>query len=337
MPSIPPRTPATRPASTTPPPPASRTPPSAERAPSRDNGLLDARSWGYQLQNLDLARAAASPFDVLVIDYSRDGSDEKALRAKDLEKLKQMPGGGRRRVLAYWSVGEAESYRYYWSNRWSWMSWGGWRWFWRLFGDRLLPAWLGPHNAEWKGNYGVRYWHAGWQALMFDGPDSYLERIVRAGFDGVYLDKIDEFVDMSGENPRARADMIAFVDRLAKKARALKPGFLVVPQNGEELLRDAAYRAVIDGLGKEDLLYGEPRDKARNAPDLIARNTQMLQLLTADRKPVFAVEYLRDPKLIDDARRELSAKGFVAHFADRDLATLRVGDIPAIEPERRRR
>ena len=36
----------------------------------------------------------------------------------------------------------------------------------------------------------------------------------------------------------------------------LKPGFLVIAQNAEGLLSDRAYRSVIDGLGKEDLLYG---------------------------------------------------------------------------------
>ena len=56
--------------------------------------------------------------------------------------------------------------------------------------------------------------------------------------------------------------MIAFVQALAARARALKPGFLIVPQNAEELLTDQAYRAVIDGLGKEDLLFGEIKEQA---------------------------------------------------------------------------
>ncbi len=59
--------------------------------------------------------------------------------------------------------------------------------------------------------------------------------------------------------------MIAFVTKLAAHARGRKPGFLVVPQNGEELLTDAGYRAVIDGIGKEDILYGETRTSSRTA------------------------------------------------------------------------
>ena len=208
------------------------------------------------------------------------------------------------------------------------MSAGFWRWAFQLFGDRFVPGWLGPHNNHWRGNYGVRYWQDGWQDIILGSPDGYLQRIARAGFDGVYLDKIDEFADMARENVRARPDMIAFVVRLAKTARALKPGFLVVPQNGEELLRDAGYRAVIDGLGKEDLLFGDPKERVWNAPDQVARNVRDLALLVADGKPVLTVEYVAEPSLLAQARRENERYRFIPHFADRTLDSLRV-DAPA--------
>ena len=57
---------------------------------------------------------------------------------------------------------------------------------------------------------------------------------------------------MVKEKRNARALMIAFVKAAAERARVLKPGFLVVPQNAEALLADASYRAVIDGIGKEE-------------------------------------------------------------------------------------
>ena len=301
------------------------------------NPLSLAKTWGYQLQNVDPSVIAASPYDAVVIDYSRDGSDWRSYSPGEIARMKAKPDGSRRIVLCYFSIGEAEDYRYYWRKRWSWMSWGGWRWFWQLFGDRFLPSWVGPHNREWKGNYGVRYWQDGWQDIIVAGEDSYLRKIVKAGFDGAYLDKIDEFADMAKENPRARADMIALVARLATRAREQVPGFLIVPQNGEELLRDAGYRAIVDGLGKEDFLFGDPKDKVRNAPGLIARSARDIQLLIADRRPVLAVEYLRDPAHIGTARAELTAQGFVPHFADRPLDNLRIGDIPTNTSERRKR
>ena len=122
--------------------------------------------------------------------------------------------------------------------------------------------------------------------------------------------------------------MRTFVKRIAERGRAANPGFLVVPQNGEELLTDAGYRATIDGIGKEDLLYGELKEKLANPPEIVAKRTALLKLLTADRKPVLSVEYLDDPAAIAAARKTLTELGFVAHFADRPLDNLRVGDLP---------
>src|SRR5207253_2099470 len=82
--------------------------------------LRTAKSWGYQLQNVDPGAIAGAPYDVIVIDYSRDGSQENALTADDLKKLKARPDGGRRIVLCYFSIGEAEKYRYYWRWYWGW-------------------------------------------------------------------------------------------------------------------------------------------------------------------------------------------------------------------------
>src|SRR5262249_53287776 len=105
--------------------------------------LAQAKSWGYQLQNPDPDELANVPYDVIVIDYSRTGSDDAALTAAELDRLKRKPDGSRRIVLAYLSIGEAETYRYY------------WRWYWGWFFGLLAPSWRGPQNREWRGNYGV--------------------------------------------------------------------------------------------------------------------------------------------------------------------------------------
>lgn len=283
--------------------------------------LANVKSWGYQLTDLDVATLAASPYELLVIDYTRYGSEDARLSRADLDKLKKLPDGRRRFVLAYMSIGEAEEYRYY------------WRWHWGILWGLLAPSWRGKHNPEWEGNYAVRYWQPGWQSIILGSSatarDGYLDRILDAGFDGVYLDKIDSSLESIGkENPNARADMVTFVHRIAERSRARVPGFLVVPQNGEELLSIAGYRSIIDGLGKEDLLYGEFANGKPNPPDTIAMRAKLLAKLALDRKPVFAVEYLDDVAEIAEARRRLLELGLVPHFADRDLARLRIGDAP---------
>jgi cysteinyl-tRNA synthetase, unknown class len=273
--------------------------------------LASAKSWGYQLQGIDPDQLAALPYDMLVIDYSRDGKQGTALSPDELARLKVKPDGKRRIVLSYLSIGEAEAYRYY------------WKWYWGWFLGLFAPDWRGPQNRDWRGNYGVRYWLDDWQNIIFKGEDSYLARILKAGFDGVYLDKVDEYVDMAAKHPAARADMIAFVTALARRARELNAACLVLPQNAEALLSDADYRAVIDGIGKEDLLFGEVKNQRPNNPEIIETNLKLLRLLRADGKPVFVVEYLDNPREIEQARQRLLEWGFVPYFADRALGNMR--------------
>ncbi|MGE0700646.1 MAG: MJ1477/TM1410 family putative glycoside hydrolase [Hyphomicrobiaceae bacterium] len=289
----------------------------------RKGPLAHVRSWGYQLQHAKVDRIAGSPHDLVVIDYSRDGSAEGAFTAEEVQRMQTRPDGGRRMVLAYLSIGEAETYRDYW--RWY---WGG-KWYTRWLGWLLAPSWLGPENTSWRGNFAVRYWDPGWQALIV-GPGGYVERIRAAGFDGVYLDKIDSSIEpIAKRRPSALDDMRALVRRIAEVGRIGKPAFAVVPQNGEELLTDDAYVALVDGLGKEDLLYGEFTEKKANPENVIAKRITLLQRLTQAGKTVLAVEYLDDADRIAAARERLEGLGFVPYFADRPLATLRYGDLPS--------
>lgn len=291
-------------------------------AADRQGALAAVERWGYQLQRPRIARIVASPHDLMVIDYSRDGSDDGAFTAVEVARMKARPDGRKRIMLAYLSIGEAETYRDYW--RWY---WGG-KWYTRPIGWLFAPSWLGPENSDWRGNYAVRYWDESWQQRIV-GPGGYLERIVAAGFDGVYLDKIDSSIEaIAKSRPSARDDMRAFVRRIAETGRKQHPGFIVVPQNGEELLTDAGYVDVIDGIGKEDLLYGEFDEKKANPEKTVTKREALLAHATAKGKTVLAVEYLDDPTRIATARERLEQLGFVPYFADRPLATLRYGDSP---------
>jgi len=114
-----------------------------EQTPARL--LAAAKSWGYQLHKFDPDTLADSPYDMLVIDYSRDGKPAPALTPEEVDKIRVKPDGERRIVLAYLSIGVAQTYRYY------------WKWYWGWVFGVLSPRWLGSENPEWRGNYGVRY------------------------------------------------------------------------------------------------------------------------------------------------------------------------------------
>lgn len=267
-----------------------------------DRPLYAARSWHYQLDKIDLDQLAKVKADVLVTDFAKMGG-KVPLTLEEVSRLKINADGKPRLVLSYMAIGEAEQFRYYYKDDWK----------------TDPPEWLGAENCAWPGAHKVKFWHDSWKDTIWRGRKSYLKKIIDAGFDGVYLDRVDIF-DQFPDQTTARADMIGFVQDLSVTAKALKPGFLVVPQNADDLLVEPAYRAAIDGLGREDLLYGASgaTGKRNDAADIAAAQGR-LELLTWEWKPVFAVEYLQTSQAINDARRELLARGLVPTIQPRAL------------------
>jgi uncharacterized protein (TIGR01370 family) len=104
---------------------------------------------------------------------------------------------------------------------------------------------------------------------------------------------------------------IAFVRDLAAAARTWDPGFLVIVQNAQELLDNVDYRAAIDVVAKEDLLYGVTGTDKRNADAMVAASQAQLDLLKRVGKPVFAVEYVTRSGTLADARAELGSLGYL--------------------------
>ncbi len=279
--------------------------------------LADSRTWGYQLQRASPARIPA-PIDVMVIDYARGNTPTETLSPMEVQRFRTRPDGSKRIVLAYLSIGEAENYRYYW--------WSHWR--------ARPPSWLGDENPEWKGNFRVRYWDDGWRGIIMnprptamdhalerivDWRKPYLDRIIEAGFDGVYLDRVDAFMEWQATRPSAELDMVRLVADLAAYARSRQPGFLVVTQNGEELLRHNDLRRVVDGVAKEDLWYGiDGAEVANNTRD-VTKTLQHLNRVRAESKPVFVVEYIDDPEKRETTRKLAAERGFIITFAHREL------------------
>lgn len=113
-------------------------------------------------------------YDYIIMDFYYNG---EAFSTTQIEELKQKANGGRRLLICYMSIGEAEDYRYYWKSTWT-------------VGN---PSFIEKENPNWQGNYVVRYWDQDWQDVIFGNDISYLRNIIDAGFDGVYLDVIDAF------------------------------------------------------------------------------------------------------------------------------------------------
>ena len=268
--------------------------------------LSDARSWAFQLQNVDPLEVKRSPYDLIVIDYGFDTRAGTVFPREVVEVMRSKPDGKRRLVLAYLSVGEAESYRSYWQESWS----------------TSRPDWLDPENPDWPGNYLVQYWRPEWQRLIFGSADAYLDRIIEAGFDGIYLDGVDKFEQWKRRRPSAVADMVDLVATIATYARKVRKDFLLVPQNGDGLLGQPRFLRAIDGFAREDLLYGEKDPEARNSQRSITESVRRLRPLVSAGVPIFIVEYATNPDIAAAMLREIRGLGYVGYVARRDLKSL---------------
>jgi uncharacterized protein (TIGR01370 family) len=121
---------------------------------NKEQQLSKIKNWAIQLQNADPNSIANSGFDLVVIDYSRDGSEEGEYSQEDIQKIKD----GGVIPIAYLSIGEAEDYHFYWKEEW----------------NKYHPDWLGKENPDWEGNYAVKYWKEEWNSIIH----SYLDKII---------------------------------------------------------------------------------------------------------------------------------------------------------------
>jgi cysteinyl-tRNA synthetase len=210
--------------------------------------LEEVERWLYLIDvNLHAETAEqvrASTYDMVVIDFiTSEAENEDYPLVEVIAGWQTAPHP--KLVLAYVDIGEAESYRTYWQEEWR-------------VGD---PVWIAGEDPDgWAENYPVAFWHDAWQEIWLD-EGGYLEQIVAAGFDGIYLDWVEAYDDENvleiavEEGVDTRQEMIWWVTDLAERGRELRPGFLVVAQNGAELTESEAYVEVIDALAQEQVWF----------------------------------------------------------------------------------
>ena len=122
-----------------------------------------------------------SNYDILLLDLF---VQDEELTETDILQLQRKTNGNKRLVLCYISIGEAENYRYYCSQKWA------------IKNGPIKPAapnWLRNQNRDWKGNYKVEYWRSEWKNIIYGSSSAYMDKILNAGFDGAYLDIVDAY------------------------------------------------------------------------------------------------------------------------------------------------
>jgi len=134
--------------------------------------LINPESYPTKLAFVNAVKA--TNYDLIIMDLFLN---DEQFTASEISDLKNKANGGKRLVICYMSIGEAEDYRYYWNSAW----------------NANKPNWIAAENPDWPGNFKVQYWNSDWQNIIYKNSDSYLSRILNSGFDGVYLDIIDAF------------------------------------------------------------------------------------------------------------------------------------------------
>ncbi|MFH0958034.1 MAG: MJ1477/TM1410 family putative glycoside hydrolase [Pseudomonadota bacterium] len=286
--------------------------------------LRDVHFWAYQIQKQDngknMEQLANSHYDLLVMDQTRSLKGDEDYDSKEdvaLVKNSSNSRGGRKLVICYIDVGEAESYRWYWQK--------GWK-----VGN---PDWIvGEDPDGWDENYPVKFWQPEWKDIMKKNID----RIIEDGYDGVYLDWLEvysfepvaEVARAEGLEPHeALAD---FVAELFEHARAKKPDFLFIAQNAAELGTFPEYTKLFDAIAQEAVWYdgaGDP-DTAESPgdepwdPD---ESQELVYLLEEWQKlgtPVLNVEYAQESANVKRAYKLGKENGFRTYVTLRPLDRL---------------
>lgn len=135
----------------------------------------------------------------------------------------------------------------------------------------------------------------------------------------------------NGTDPEAegerdyRQDMRAFVLEISARSKAVNPDFVVIPQNGHELLTETGesngpeasdYIQGIDGVGREDLFYGYDED---NEPTPASEREHMLDFmyLAEDNGiEVLVTDYCWTPAYVDDSYAQNAERDYISFAAD---------------------
>jgi cysteinyl-tRNA synthetase len=292
-------------------------------AAAADNPLKRVRTWMYLLQRLEepslVREAAASEYDLLVIEPGADFKDGAYDAAGLVKALNRKPDGSKRLLLAYIDIGQAEDFRSYWTKEWKPPK----------PGKRGHPEFLlAPDPDGWAGDYGVAFWHPAWKSIWL-GSNGLISRLAKFGFDGVYMDWVAAYDEPAIRHAAEQAkldparEMISFISSIRAEGRKTNPQFLVVPQNAVDLIDTdpQTYAAIIDGLGIEDTWYRGSANapwNSKRAGDLKPEGDETTaQKIAGYRRyldrgiPVFTIDYCVSRKNAARVYREARAAGLV--------------------------
>jgi uncharacterized protein (TIGR01370 family) len=223
--------------------------------------------------------------DVLILDPDQDHPFEQ-LKSKTL-------------LIAYISLGEAESYRDYWN---------------------LVASapWLVGENPDWNENYYVDVRSPEWKKVIID---EVIPKIVKKGFSGLMLDTLDTAGYLESLDPEKYKGSKEKMIELVEAIHRTYPQLLILSNNGFDVLERLA--PALDGLVVESLFWTHTSEGYRavsteDQEDKLGVLKKVLQLKTL---PVFDIEYVEptNSSAIDACIRQSRSKHFKPYIAQKNL------------------
>lgn len=138
------------------------------------NYLYLINSENYTSKSAMIQAIASTNFDVILIDLFYNG---EAFTPAEIQQLKTKATGAKRLVIAYLNIGSAENFRYYWQNDWKLNN----------------PKWIKKKYDGYEDEFWVEFWNEDWQKIIYGNEDSYMKKVIQAGFDGAYLDNVEAY------------------------------------------------------------------------------------------------------------------------------------------------
>jgi cysteinyl-tRNA synthetase, unknown class len=137
------------------------------------NFIYLLNSENYSTKNSYLEAIKNTNYDVVIMDAD---FNKTAFTSQEINSLKTKANGGKRLIISYMNIGEVENYRYYWQKDW-----------------QANTNFIGKENIDSKGTFKVKFWKKDWQNILYGNDASYIKKVVKEGFDGVYLNSIESY------------------------------------------------------------------------------------------------------------------------------------------------
>jgi cysteinyl-tRNA synthetase len=134
-----------------------------------------------------------------------------------------------------------------------------------------------------------------------------------------------------------RNEMRILVEDLSLWSRSISSSFIIVPQNGQELITengepdgsvDISYSGAVDGFGREDLFFGYHSDDTATPADATSWMTSFLDLVLNYGKTILVTDYCLTPWKVDSSYIWNQDAGYISFAADH-RALDNIPDYPA--------